>query len=133
MKLFDNSFVALEKSLDLRFRRHSALASNIANAETPNYKARELDFAGELERAIGRDNEGLIKTNPSHMDLSSSEGAHIVYDNSMPVGADGNNVDLDISMNRLADNSRGYMSAVSLLTVKLRLLRSVARGSSGGF
>lgn len=132
MKLFDQNVDALNKALDLRFRRHSVLASNIANADTPNYRAREVDFAGELKKALNQDTDTLEKTNPMHMDLSSSEGAHIVYDNSMEMGADGNNVDLDVSMNRFAENSRAYSGAVNLLTLKFRLLRAVVRGTAGG-
>ena len=59
MKLFDKTFDVLEKSMDLHFKRHSVLASNVANSETPGYKAREIDFAGELERALGESKEDL--------------------------------------------------------------------------
>jgi flagellar basal-body rod protein FlgB len=131
MELFDKTFNAIEKSLDLRFKRHVVLSSNTANSETPNYKAREIDFAGELEKALGRDEQVLTKTNPQHMDLHGQEGAHIVYDNSTPVGADGNNVDMDINMGKLAANSRSYSNAVDLLNVKLQILRMAARGTGG--
>lgn len=131
MELFDKTFRAVEKKLDLHFKRHMVLASNSANSETPNYKARELDFAGELDRAMGRDAKDLAMTSPKHMDLSGTEGAHVVLDNSAAVGADGNNVDIDLNMGKLSANSRAYTNAVELLNVKLQMLRMAARGNGG--
>ncbi|HQH27400.1 MAG TPA: flagellar basal body rod protein FlgB, partial [Oligoflexia bacterium] len=95
MDLFDNTLKALERSLDLYYKRHQILASNAANSETPKYQARELDFAGELDKALGNAAEPLVKTNPLHMDLTTSEGPRILPDNTGAVGADGNNVDID--------------------------------------
>lgn len=131
MEIFDKTFSALEKKMDLHFRRHVTLAGNIANSETPNFRAREVDFAGELEKALGEKKEVLVKTHPQHMDLSSHEGAHVVFDNSTPVGADGNNVDLDIATGKLSSNAREYSGAANLMMIKLRILRMAAMGRGG--
>ena len=131
MKLFDNTFDAIEKKMDLHLRRHAVLSSNLANADTPNYTARDVDFAGELQKALGHSEEPLKKTDPRHMDLSASSGAHVVLDNTMPVGADGNNVDLDKTVGRISANARGYTGAATLLQMKLRILRMAARGRGG--
>lgn len=114
--------------MDLHFKRHAVLSGNVANSETPNYQAREVNFADELERMIGRKQDEVAKTDPRHMDISSAEGAHVQLDNSGAVGADGNNVDLDLMMAKLSDNSRGYQNAVNLLGLELRLLKNAARG-----
>ncbi len=131
MELFDKTFRAVEKKLDLHFKRHMVLAGNTANSETPNYKAREINFAGELERALGTEQKDIAKTNPLHMDLSANENSHVVLDNSGAVGADGNNVDIDINMGKLSANSRSYNNAVEMLNVKLQMLRMAARGTGG--
>ncbi|MCB0322893.1 MAG: flagellar basal body rod protein FlgB [Bdellovibrionales bacterium] len=131
MELFDKTFNAIERKLDLHLKRHTVLSSNLANSETPHFTAREIDFAGELKKALGQHEEPLVKTNPQHMDISSSEGAHIVLDQSMPVGADGNNVDLDITTARISSNGRAYTGAAELLSMKLRMLRMAARGRGG--
>jgi flagellar basal body rod protein FlgB len=68
-----------------------------------------------------------------HLDIDTSNGAHIYIDKSMPVGADGNNVDLDIQMGKISANSRQYSQALNLLTVKLRMLKAAAMGRAGGF
>lgn len=132
MKLFDTTFNAIEKKLDLSLRRHTVLSGNIANNETPNYRAREFSFANEVEKALGSHQEDLNKTNPKHMETSSLSGSKVFIDNSMAVGADGNNVDLDIEMGKLSSNSREYSGALNLLSVKLRMLRSAAMGGRGG-
>ncbi|MCB0359639.1 MAG: flagellar basal body rod protein FlgB [Bdellovibrionales bacterium] len=132
VKLFDTTFGLLERAMDLRLRRHQVLSSNVANAETPNFRARELDFAGELRRMIGEDGKGLMKTDPKHMDLGGQNSAHVVLDNTAPMGADGNNVDLDLAMGKLSDNSQAYESAGEYMTMKLRMIRLAASGGRGG-
>jgi flagellar basal-body rod protein FlgB len=133
MKLFDPTFQAIEKKLDLSMRRHAVLSGNIANNETPNYIARDLSFSKEIEKALGTHKEELVRTNSNHIDMSKLTGEHIYMDNSMAIGADGNNVDLDIQMGKLAGNSRDYSGALNLLAVKLRMLKSAAMGRAGGF
>jgi len=128
MRLFDDAFHAITRSLDLRFKRHSVLAGNVANSETPNFRARDVNFAGELEKMLGRTTEPLNKTHSLHMDITSSQGSHIVFDNSGSMGANGNNVDIDISLGKLSTNARSYQSAVLLMSQKLRLLRMAAQG-----
>ncbi len=131
MELFDKTFNVLEKSLDLRTKRHSLLSSNIANSETPNFQARELDFAGELQKALNEQTSPLEVTNQGHLDLSASSASHIVIDNSGAMGADGNNVDLDLAMGKLSSNARAYTETVSYLNTKLRFLREAIRSASG--
>ena len=132
MELFDTTFSAVEKALDLRTKRHMLLSSNVANSETPNYRSRELDFAGELQKALDQNPSPVEKTNPMHLDIGSSQAERIVLDNSGAMGADGNNVDLDIAMGKLSSNVRAYNDAVGYLAMKLRLLRGAITGAAGG-
>lgn len=132
INLFDNTFNAIERNMDLRLRRHTVLSSNVANNETPNYKARELDFAGDLQRALKKNPSELQRTNSKHLDISSHTQAHIIVDETTPVGPDGNNVDLDIAMGKLAGNGRSYTAASNYLNMKLRLIRFAASGGRGG-
>ena len=135
MKIFDTTFNAAEKAMDLYYRRHAILAGNVANSETPGYRARELDFGGEIEKVLKQNapqgSEDLKKTNPLHMDVDGERGAKVVYDNSMTVGADGNNVDIDTQMNELSQNGINYNQAARVLTMKLRLIRNIAMGGRG--
>ena len=130
MKIFDKTMEVMEKSLDVRMKRHALLVSNVANAETPGYRARDLDFGGEIEAAMNRGSE-IQKSNPKHMDLSGSDGAHAVLDDGGAMRADGNNVDLDLAMGKLAQNAGAIESTADYLTLKLRLLRLAARSGGG--
>ena len=128
MKLFnDKSFQVIEQALDIRMKRHAVIGSNLANSETPGYRAREIDFAGELKRALSAPEE-LTKTNEKHQDISGATQSHVVFDEVGAVGNDGNNVDLDITMGKLSSNAQGYNHAVNMLTMKLRMLRDAASG-----
>ncbi len=128
MKIFDNTFKALEKKLDLTFKRHAVMASNVANAETPGYKAREVDFAGVLKNTLGKNTSPMAKTHNSHMEVGQSKSEFITYDNVGAVGPDGNNVDLDITMGKISRNSAAYTGTINLIQMKLRLLRMATRG-----
>lgn len=129
IKLFDNTFHTLQKKMDLHLNRHGVLSSNLANSETPNFIARDVSFGDELEKSLTKSSEGMVVTNALHQsELSGKSGAQVLLDTSMAVGADGNNVDLDITMGKLRSNQRGYSSAATLLTMKLRLLRAAASG-----
>lgn len=131
MKLFDSSFAALEKALDVRFKRHAVLAGNAANSETPGYRAREVDFAGELKAAFEQQEQTVARTNPAHMDIGGANRSFITYDPSGAVGSDGNNVDLELMMGKLSENGRAYNEAVNFLSIKFRLLRLAARDRGG--
>lgn len=117
----------LVKALELNWRRNEALVSNVANAETPQYRAVDLNFAGELNRAFGQSNAQLAITNPKHMDLGTSSGAHLVDDLSGMTKADGNNVDLEVQMGRIAHVNGRYTMATSILRKQLLILRTAIR------
>lgn len=127
-KLFDRTVPGLTKALDLTAKRNEAISSNIANAETPKYRAVDVDFAAELDRAFDASQSNVARTNTGHMDVSGADGqSKLVSDLSMPTKADGNNVDLDIQMGRLAYNSGKYSLAAGLLRQKLAYIKNVIR------
>jgi flagellar basal-body rod protein FlgB len=109
----------LQKVLDLSWRRGQTIVSNVANAETPLYRAVDLNFGQELDRAFGTSNAELRKTNPSHLDIGKQSDAHLVADLSGATKPDGNNVDIDLQMGRLAYNSMIYTQAAAITQKKL--------------
>lgn len=127
MKIFDQTFDGLQRAMDIHFRRHAVLSSNIANSETPNYRARDVDFAGELSKAFGEVDQTLMKTDPRHLDLASAERDTVIFDQSSTMGSDGNNVDLDVQIGRMSANGRAYETATSLMSQKFKLLRAFTR------
>jgi len=126
--IFDRSIPALTQGLDLFWKRNQAITSNISNAETPAYRAVDVNFAGQLEKAFeGQSSREMIKTNSKHMDIASNQGAHLVEDFSGATKADGNNVDIDIQMGKLIMNSGQYSQGTNLVRKKLHMLRTAIR------
>lgn len=130
-QIFDKTTNGLAASLNLRSLRHNVTSSNIANAETPGYKAKKVDFEDALARAI--DLEGISKemaNSPDHFAMSTgaiSRAKADVYDN--PEGNvtnDQNTVDLEREMANLQENSILYKAALQLINKKLGSLRYAA-------
>ena len=102
-QIFDKTIKALNASMQMRQLRQNVINANIANAETPNYKAQKMDFENALQKAI--DSEGMGKMHVSHKDhFLMGEGAIAgvapdVYDNpEINYSNDGNTVDLEKEM-----------------------------------
>ncbi len=133
--LFDTTTNALGSSANLRLIRHNVTAANIANAETPGYKAQKLDFEEALSRAI--DHEGLGKMHTSskeHFLMGQGATGRVsadVYDNpEIAMSNDGNTVNLENEMATLSENSILYKAAMELINKKLGSMRyAVTEGS----
>lgn len=121
--IFDRTSQLLSKGLDLTWRRNQAISSNIANAETPQYRAVDLHFGDELQKAIGTDQTILARTDQKHLDLGKTGDSHLVADYSGITKPDGNNVDIDVQMGRLAYNSSRYSAYSNYLGKKLQMLK----------
>ena len=126
---------ALGASLDMRLLRHNVTAANIANAETPGYKAKKVDFEEALSRAL--DHEGLGKVHASSKEHflmgqgAISRARADVYENPEGnVSNDANTVDMENELATLADNSVLYKAALQLINKKMGALRyAVSEGS----
>lgn len=127
-QIFDKTTDALAASLNFRSLRQNITASNLANAETPGYKAKVVEFEDALARAI--DLEGINKGNgadPDHLAMGTGAISHAradVYDNpEVNVTNDQNTVDLEKEMATLQENSILYKAALQLINKKLGALR----------
>ncbi|AVA33705.1 MULTISPECIES: flagellar basal body rod protein FlgB [Cupriavidus] len=97
-----------ELALRLRTRRLELLAANIANADTPNYKARDIDFGAELERAMASGNTfaGMTTTSPQHLEArQSTPHEALLYRVPMQSSMDGNTVEMDVERVAFAENA----------------------------
>lgn len=136
IELFDKNLTLISKALSLQSRRNSLIASNIANRETPGYRAQDLVFEKQLTKALYSDRPGPLNTsNSKHFDgierepLELVEGRQINSFNPDP-RMDGNTVDLDKEMAKLAENQLMYQMTVRAAIWKFRLLKSAI--SEGG-
>jgi flagellar basal-body rod protein FlgB len=117
----DNITSLLGQFLDVQSRRAEIVAGNLANADTPGYVAKELDFADYLRDAA---RESLMPTNGNKM---GSIGPRVVEQQTTAVGLDGNTVDSGREMATLADAGGNYLEGTQLLQMRLRTLRSAIR------
>lgn len=128
MKIDDPTVQALAASLKYRQLRQELIASNIANAETPGYKAKKIDFEEALARALDIDDELKMKTSDSkHFNVGGGGFNNLqpeIYEDSNGITSlDGNNVDRDQEMAEMAENKVMYDASVQLLNKKLGLLK----------
>ncbi len=126
-QLFGSQVTGLSKMLDLSWRRHKVITSNIANAETPQYRAVDLHFGSELERAFDQYQGVTARTSPQHLEVSTESVAHLLPDLTGATKPDGNNVDLDIQMGQLSYNSGKYSQASGILRRKFERISSIIR------
>jgi flagellar basal-body rod protein FlgB len=127
-KVFDVTSEALAQSLNYRLQRHNITSANIANAETPGYMAKKVDFEEALSRAIDLDKLGNSHSpHKDHIPLGAGSIAHSrvdVYDNpDINLANDKNTVDLEKEMAQLAENSILYKSAIELINRKIAQTR----------
>lgn len=119
-----------QQALGLRAERQQVLATNIANADTPGYLARDIDFSATLAKATaGNAASGplaLNTTQAGHQAASAaglSLGADLLYRVPTQPSLDGNTVDMDVERVNFADNSLHYEASLELLTGKIQGLR----------
>ena len=110
----DKEISFVQSALNLRARRQEILAANIANSDTPNYKARDLDFAAALKTAMGGAGGSLAlsRTSARHLDGASGAGgagsAHVKFRAALQPSLDGNTVDADVERAHFAENALHY-------------------------
>lgn len=124
--IFDKTTDALAASLRMRQVRHNVTSANIANAETPGYHAKKVDFEDALARAIdlSRLSEGTSAQNEPGIKNNLNAITADVYDNpDAAINNDGNTVDLEKEMSALAENSILYKSALQLINKKMAALK----------
>lgn len=127
MRIFDSTMHTLEQSLDYATKKNKLISNNIANVDTPNYKAKDIQFKQVLDQKV-TSLKGKT-THPKHISFSSSTSPYQVYaqQNSM-FNHNGNNVDIDKEMSKLAENQIYYQSLVDRLNGKFSLLQTVIKG-----
>lgn len=127
---FSNALGVHESALYLRSRRAEVLSNNLANADTPNFKARDIDFNALLEQATGAQSaDAPSRTNSKHLSLGDSDGnGDLLYRTPSQPSIDGNTVEEHQEMARFAKNGQDFESTLYFLNSKFRGLQSAIRG-----
>jgi flagellar basal-body rod protein FlgB len=149
MSLFDPTLRTLERALDARLLRHNVLAGNLANAETPGYVPREVDFAAAMRQGLADPEPAPARPEPGSVTLAAFHprgsplsrdlplaladasagnalGSPVVAGSGAGAGLDGNAVDVDRALTAVAENAIQYGAAARAAQKKLALLRYAA-------
>lgn len=123
-----------QNALRIRGQRQELIAANIANADTPNYKARDLDFSSAMKNAMsGVTKEGFntTKTSAQHMSGAPSKVASSGDALFRPIiqgSVDGNTVDMDVERNQFADNAIRYEASLMMINGQLKKMLAAIQG-----
>ncbi len=131
--LFDRSIQFHQTALNLQAHRQQLIASNIANADTPNYKARDVDFRSALQGALNTARGGgvaLATTRPGHIDGGSAPTLESLtgYRPELQSAVDGNTVNMDVERAAFAENALHYEASVTFINGMLRSMNTAITG-----
>ena len=130
---FDKAFGVHQYTIGVREKRAEVLSENIVNADTPGYKARDIDFSSMLSQAEGTQSGSLSlsKTNDLHLDGGSSLDVGLMYRiPTQPDTGDGNTVDTNYERTEYTRNSIEHQASVEFLNSKITSLMKALKGDS---
>lgn len=118
------------QALNLRAQRSEVLASNIANADTPHYKARDFDFRATLTNAMQKSTLSMVQTHSAHLDARPAAPSPLRLQYRVPAQAsiDGNTVEVDAEVARLSDNALRYQAAMTFVNDDISHVRIAIKG-----
>ncbi len=119
----DKEMVVLQRIIQSANIRQKVISSNIANADTPGYKSKNVEFGNILKNKIK-----MLTTSPGHVNSQNKNGINTnITVNNDPSWGDRNNVVLNSEMAKMSENSITHDAAVKLLNSKIRMFRSAIR------
>lgn len=133
-RIFDETLQTAARALDLRSRRHELILSNIANADTPGYKAFDLMVEEAMEKQdTSQHGVRLVRTDPRHLpvghdNLNEVRPQMVQASSQATLRGDGNTVDMEREMTHLASNQLLYRASAQIVAKKFQALRNVIHG-----
>jgi flagellar basal-body rod protein FlgB len=128
----DKVFGVHQQGVRIRAQRAELLASNLANADTPNYKARDIDFKQVLQQTESASNTQAMKnTNAKHLQADGFSGGvstELMYRNPLQPSVDGNTVDSQQEKAQFIQNAVQYQVSLSFLSGKIKSLMTALKG-----
>ena len=132
LQVLDKAMGIHDEALRLRAYRSNILASNLANSDTPGFKARDIDFKQVLSRQLQPGNVERVhvsNTHSAHMPGTRAVlGADAQYRNPLQASLDGNTVDEHVEHTRFAENTVQYQASLQFLSGKFRGLMTAIKG-----
>ncbi len=131
-QVLDRAMGIHDDALRLRAYRSNILASNIANADTPGYKARDIDFKNILHRQLTSTGIGTVGVRNTHLGHIRSDqplpGVEPQYRNPLQAPMDGNTVDSHVEYTRFTQNTVMYQASLQFLSGRFKTLISAIKG-----
>jgi len=126
MKMFDAAFGVHETALDLRAKRMEVISRNIANADTPGFKARDIDFDNVL-RNVQRSG-AMRTTHSSHISQAANIDSTLVYTVPFNTALDGNTVDISVEHAKYGRAAAEYQATLRFIEGNISSVRKALRG-----
>ncbi len=124
----DNYLGLHVNAINVRSEKARLLAENLANADTPGYKARDLDFRSALSQAQTGKQHSTTRSNKAHIQLPNTIIGHTVqYRIPLQPALDGNTVETDVEQAKFTDNAIRYQASLQFLSKKVKGLLTVLR------
>lgn len=121
-----------EKALSVWSERGEVLSSNLANADTPGYQARDVDFKSALAQATGQTEAVQLEaTQPDHLGSNVSSNDYLKYRVPNQPTMDGNTVDTQVEEAQFAENAVHYQASLSFLGEEIHMLKTAITGGQG--
>jgi flagellar basal-body rod protein FlgB len=132
-----------QTALRVRGQRQELIAANIANADTPNYKARDIDFNSVMRAAVNKNtssiapiaelsasktSQGHFALTPSSFPSSMNNSSDVQFRSVIQGSADGNSVDMDVERNQFADNAIRYEASLTMINGQLKKMLAAIQG-----
>ena len=126
--MLDNALGIHEQALQVRSRRLEVLAQNIANADTPNYKARDVDFRAVLSD-VGRQEHAMVSTQNRHFDMAQGIDADgMRYRTPFNTSFDGNTVEISVEQAQYGKAAADYQATLNFLENRISGIRKALKG-----
>ena len=128
---FERAFSVHDDALLLRGKRSSILAANIANADTPNYKARDIEFADMLRNASEQQPGRIVLASTHRNHIAPQPGQlqpALMYRNPLHPSLDGNSVDSHVEQTKFSENSLMFQTSFTFLNNKVQDLMKALKG-----
>lgn len=131
----DRAFNFQQQVMNLRTERQQLIASNIANADTPGYKARDIDFGKSLQAAMagrGAGGVSMARTASGHLPgIASMPSSELMYRNELQSTVDGNTVEMDVERANFSDNAIRYEASVTFVSGRFKSLLDAMQSPRG--
>jgi flagellar basal-body rod protein FlgB len=123
---FNNAIHALQQAVRIARRRHSVIAGNIGNVDTPGYRNRNIDFHEAFQGAMDRTGSvGLKRTHPRHLPSNGAQAPGVAAEEDAGEWNGLNNVNLDKEIGKLAENNLIYRSGIEMMLRRIATLKEV--------